>query len=261
MTQDTSRPGDVAAEQELPQDELEQRVLFSLLQPVVSMATLFGVNTKDLAGWLQLAHLKHLRARGLTLREAGEQLGVSERTAKRLFRQLKVNFLRPESEHNLSVTLEFMLRAAPMSEARLTQVLRHVPAEDVRKALEQMLAEGRVAPREGRTVTYEVIKSVNSMVRDTWLARIGGLNSLLQNLTDTVYGRFFRGDPRSFARTLTFNVMPERYGALQEQFEAMVATIAELDEEAEGDPDAVPVRLSLYYAPFELAEEDPERPE
>ncbi|MEO1273284.1 MAG: hypothetical protein AAFX99_34810, partial [Myxococcota bacterium] len=255
------RSPEAESDQELPREELEQRVIFSLLRPVVASATLFGVTSKTLGGWLQLAHLRHLRDQGLTLKEASAHLDVSERTAKRLFRQLKVNFLRPETEHNLSVTLEFMLRATPMSEARLNQVLRHIPAEAISAALKQMLDEERIAPNAGRTVTYRVVRSVTSMVRDTWLARIGGLNSLLQNLTDTVYGSFVLRDPRSTARTLTFSVMPERLDELQAAFLALVQTIAALDEEAEGHPDAVPMRLSVFFAPFGLADVERSEPD
>jgi len=239
-------------EDALPADELEQRVLFSLLRPAVALAAAFNVPLKEVARQVEVAYFEHLRQEGLTLQETSDLLDINVRTAKRLSQQLKVKFLRPELEHNLPVKLEFMLRAEPMSLARLNQVLREVPEDDVREAIQRLIAEGRIVEEDGRTPTLHVVKSVNSLVRDTWLARIGGLNSLLENLADVTWGRFFDADPRTFARTLTFHVRPEQLGALQCAFDDLTARITALDEEARDTPDAVPIRLSHYFAPFNL---------
>ena len=247
-------------EGELPEGELQQRVIFSLLGPAIRSAASSGVPMKAFAAWVQVAYFEHLRHAGMTLKEASEVLGVSERTAKRLSQQFKTSFLRPEFEHNLPVKIEFMLRATPMSGARLAQVLKEVPPETIQGAIDRLLDEGRIAENPGRTVTYQVVKSINSLVRDTWLARIGGLNSLLENLSDTIRGRFFEMDARSFARTMTFHVRPERYARLQEIFDLLVEEIARLDEDAQAAEETVPVRLSLFFSPFDRfgGEADPE---
>ena len=242
--------------EDIPSAELEQRVIFALLQPAISLAAGFGVSMRDLVAWVQVAYLKHLRSRGLTLREAAETMGVSERTAKRLSQSLKVSFLRPEFEHNLPVKIEFMLRATPMSAARLAQVIRDVPTEQIESALNTMTAEGRIEPQPGRTETFTVIRSVNSVVRDTWLARIGALNSLAANLVDTVRGRFFARDRLSFARTLTFRVRPSAFRELESAFQELVARVAQLDGDDGHDPQALPIRLSVLFAPFSLPESD-----
>lgn len=234
-------------------EELRQRVIYSLFLPAVMLASAFEIPAKELAAWLQVAHFEHLRARGVTLTDTADALGVSVRTAKRLSRQLKLAFLRPEIEHELPVKIEFMLRAESMSAARLAQVLKEVPATEVHMALGRLLGEGRVEEVPGRTTTYRILKSVNSLVRDSWLARIGGLNSLLRNLGDTVVGRFFNHDSRALARTLSFHVLPEHYSALEALLEHTISQIAALDAEAQGQPLAERVRLSLLYAPFELA--------
>ncbi len=238
-------------EPELAPEELRQRVLFSLLQPVVGLAADFGIPIKDLQSWLQVVYLKRLRARGQTLRQAAELMGVSERTAKRMSQQLKVSFLRAEVEHNLPVRIEFMLRASPMSAARLAQVIRDVPAKDVHAAVERLLAEGTIAAQRGRTVKYRVVKSVNSRVRDTWLTRIGALNSLVDNVTDTVKSRFFSRGGHSFARTLTFHVDPENVEEIHAGFQVLVDRIATLDEAAHDHESAIPLRMSVIFAPYE----------
>lgn len=236
----------------LPDAELEQRVVFSLLRPAVALAAAFRVPLKELSRWVEVAYFEHLRQEGLTLQETSDLLDVNVRTAKRLSQQLKVHFLRPELEHNLLVKIEFMLRAEPMSLARLNQVLREIPEDAVREAVERLVAEGRIVEQEGRTPTFRVVKSVNSLVRDTWLARIGGLNSLLENLADVAWGRFFDGDPSTFARTLTFHVRPQDIPALVDAFDALVTRVAALEAAAKDTRDAVPIRLSHFFGPFDL---------
>ncbi len=233
----------------LPEEELQQRIVYALLGPAVSMAASFGVSQKVLQNWVQVAYFEHLRSKGVTLKEAGAAMGVSERTAKRLSREFKTHFLQPELEHNLPVRIEFMLRAEPMSAARLSQVLRQVPPATLAKALEQLEGEGRIVAKPGRTVTYRVAQSISSLVRDTWIARIGGVNSLLGNLTDTIKGRFFDNDPNSFARTMTFHLRPERRAELEAAFGELVKVVAALDNDAEGKPGSLPVRLSIFWSP------------
>lgn len=234
----------------LPDAERQQRIIYSLLGPCVTLAAEFGIPLEELVGWVRVAYFEHLRGRGLTLAQASQTLGVSTRTSKRLSQALKVSFLRPEFEHNLPVRIEFMLRAQPMSGTRLAQVIQDVPSEVVHKAVEQLVNEGRITARAGRTPTYEVVRSVNSLVRDDWLARIGGLNSLLANVKDTVLGRFFRSDPTALARTLTFRVAPVGgIEALQAALAALVTQIATIEDEA--SPDAVPYRLSVVLARYE----------
>ncbi len=239
-------------EEELSATEMQGRVLHSLLLPVVSVAASSGVDLKDLGQRLQVAYLQYLRGQGMTHKEAAQVLGISERSAKRLQGELRTHFLRPEQEHNLPVRLEFILRASPMSRARLAQVLRDVSSDDLDLALERLLDEERIAEVPGRTPTYKVVRSVQSLVRDTWLARIGGFNSLLQNLSDTVVGRFLLRDERSFARTMSFHILAERYEELHKAFDVLVEKIAALDAEAEGNTEAIPVRLSVFFAPFGL---------
>lgn len=239
-------------EQEPLAGELEQRVIYSLLLPAVSLAARFGISAKDLGQWVQLAYLRHLRDQGMTHKEAGAVMGLSERSAKRLGQQLRGRFLRPEQEHNLPVRVEFILRAAPMSRARLYQVLRDVPQAELDTAIDALLDQGHIQEQEGRTVTLRVVRSVHSRVRDSWLARIGGLNSLSQNLAETVLGSFFLRDGRSLARTMSFHLLPHQQEQLKEALQQLIQAIAAMDQEAEGQPQALPVRLSVLWAPFGL---------
>ncbi|MFT5435251.1 MAG: hypothetical protein ACI9OJ_005968, partial [Myxococcota bacterium] len=140
-------------------------------------------------------------------------------------------------------------------------------AREIDEAVDELLNEGRLVETGGRTPVLQVDRGVHDMVRDTWLARLGGLSSLLSNLTDAVYGRFFLEDSRAFARTLSFLVRPEDQNELERLFtDVLIPKITALDRRAreEGDGDAV--RLSLLWAPFDLIStpiptgHDPTRP-
>ena len=244
--------------QDITAEELRLRVLFSLLGPVVALADRFGVSLKELTEWTRLAYFRHLRDAGLGLAEVAERLDVSERTAKTLSRQLRESFFLPEREHNLPTRIEFMLWRQPMSEGRLKQVLPD-DREAVEEALVQLLEQQRIAPvrddGDSTVPTYAPTQSVNSQIGEAWVKRIGSLNSLMGNLHQVVQRRFFGEDARAFARTLTFMLRPEGFGALERLFlETLVPAIAALDEEAahgtdEGSDEAVGVKLSLLWAP------------
>ena len=231
--------------------ELQRRVLYALVRPLVRMAEAFRVPLAEVVDLVEVAYFHHLRDRGLRLADIGTRLDISERTAKRLAKQLRETFLDAERRYDLPVRIEFMVWATPMSRTKVKQVLGHLDKDEVDAAIEQLLAEGRLSEETGRTPRLVVDAHVTSLVRDTWLARIGGLNSFLGNLTDAVFGRFFRAEPRAFARTLNFLVRREDQPALDRLFaETLVPTIRALDEAAQGQPDADTVRLSLCWAPY-----------
>ena len=238
-------------ENEVEAKELEHRVFFSLLGLVVSAADRLGLSLKDVTRWVRVAYVKELKDQGLSYAQIGDRLGTSERTIKNVARELRESFFLPEQEHNLPTRIEFMLWRTPMSEARLKQVLDGVEAEEVDTAIALLLDQGRIEVDDSeRTPTYVPTQSVNSQVSPEWVQRIGALNSLASNLYDTVEGRFFRMDPRAFARTLSFLIRPSNYADLEELFwETLVPFIAGLDEEAHDADEADPIRLTMFWSP------------
>lgn len=245
--------------QEIPDRELQRRVMFSLLSPVVRMARLFGVPLKELTGWVEAAYFQELRAQGLTLKEIGGALAVSERTAVNLSKKLRERFLLPEHEHNLPRRVEFLLGVRPMGEARIKQLMPEVEPDEVDRVLETLRKQGRIKEVPGRTLKYALAQPVVRLPRDTWMARVGALNSFAENLTNAVYGRFFRREPRAFARTVTFQGKPEAYerlGAFYE--EVMLPQLRELMADVETEEDGQSeehegqaVQVSLCWAPYE----------
>jgi hypothetical protein len=135
------------------------------------------------------------------------------------------------------------------------QLLRD-DAAAVDQAIQRLVETGRVsvtAPEGGRTPILKPSTAVQSLVRDTWLARIGALNSFVSSLADAVYGRFIETSPRAFARTLNFLVREEDGKELERFFgETLVPFMTALDQRAAGgDGKAESFRLSICWAPYE----------
>jgi DNA-binding MarR family transcriptional regulator len=229
---------------------MRQRVVHSLLQPVVRLARVLKISLRDLTQGLQLAYYRELRSEGLSMKEASGHLGISMRTASRLSKSLKTEFFRPEREHSLPRRIEFMLWATPLSRARIRQALHNESPEAVDAALDQLLEEGLAAERAGRVPTYAIVRESHRMKRLGWPARIGGLNSLMSTVADTVYARFFGESSPVLARTLLLRVRTGQLQRLEEIYETQIyKALAQLDAEASDDPLAVPMSVSVCWAP------------
>ncbi|MEZ4269232.1 MAG: hypothetical protein R3F39_22985 [Myxococcota bacterium] len=230
-----------------------RRVVFALLGPAVRLAFTLGIPLRELRDSVRLAYFKETRRRGQVMREAAETLDVSMRTLAVLSSELKQQFLDGEDEVGLPRRVEFMLWAAPLSAARLRQVLRGVEDAAVDRALKQLLAQGRIREIPGRTVRFEVVRSEFRLVDEKgWLARVDALENFMGTVAHAVYARFFREEPRAFARTLSFYVRPESMDRLRELYEKTVwETLRTLDAEAKGHPDAEMIDLSILWAPYD----------
>lgn len=248
----------------IPEDisnpELQQRVIYTMLAPAARLAAAFGVSLKDLRGLLDTAYFQALRADGLTHREIADALSVSERTTVKLSRQAREQFIAQAIVHSLPRRIEFMLGAEPMGAGRISQLLPEVDEADVQAALAQLIEARRVVEVPGRTLKFAPADEVRSLPRDTWMARVGGLNSFAENLTNAVYGRFFRQEPRTFARTLTFRGGPALFEALDDFYQQTLLPglralhrVREVDDAAENDLEAA--QVSLCWAPYEYMDQ------
>ncbi|MEL6178183.1 MAG: hypothetical protein AAFS10_04475 [Myxococcota bacterium] len=241
----------------IPKNELEQRVIYALLLPAVRLAHAFGVSLKDLRSWVDTAYFHELRSTGLTHQEIADALRVSKRTAVNLSRQAREQFIGPNIHHNLPRRIEFMLGAEPMGQGRVHQLLPEAELEDVQVALRELLEQGRIRELPGRTLKYEPAASVRSLPRDTWMARIGGLNSFSENLTNAVFGRFFRHEPRTFARTLTFRGRPGVFRELTDFYTHRILPGLQ-SMHVETTDQTEPAQVSLCWAPYEYMNPEPE---
>ena len=237
--------------------EMNRRVVYSLFLPVVRLAFVFRVPIKELGDWLHMAYYHETKRRGLKMREAAELLSVSMRKVALLSKRLKQNFIQAETDHELPRRIEFILWAGTLSEARLIQALPVEEPEAITAALQRLLEQGRVEEVPGRTVTYQVVRSTYRLVHDNLLARIDGLNNLLASTANAVYARFFRSDPRAFARTVSLRIRKRDEDALMALYRDVIwPKLVELDEAAKGDPEADTVDVSLVWAPYEYLRDE-----
>lgn len=234
-------------------DLAQRRVLFALLRPASMVAASLDFPLHDLVSYVRLGYFRELRQRGVTLTDAAASMEVSARTAKRLAAQLRSDFFRPESEHDLARRIEFMTWAQPLSVGRLRQLLK-VSDEELDDALRKLRDEARVVRTvDERGTYYQAAQLVSRLVSDVFSDRIGALNSLLRNVTEVVERRFLDEPGDAFARTLNFRMNRADLGELNAAYNALLQTMLDLEARVEED-DAVPMRLSLVWS--EISQDD-----
>ncbi|MCA9298160.1 MAG: hypothetical protein KDA28_03785, partial [Phycisphaerales bacterium] len=121
--------------------------------------------------------------------------------------------------------------------------------DDVRGALAELVARERVEV-DSTTRAYRATRSFERLTSEAWAARIGSLNSVLRNLVQVVAARFLRGDAKARARTLAFRLRAEDLTELDALYDdGVLARVRALDAAAEGDPHAIPMNLTVLWAP------------
>ena len=133
-----------------------------------------------------------------------------------------------------------------------------------RRTAEERIAdlEAQIREVKGRTLMYEVVTDLRRLPRDTWMARVGALNSFLENLANTAYGRFFKAEPLSFARTLSFSMRRDDVEGLGAVYEKRILpAVQDLNEQADEADDAEQMQMSVCWAPYEyLASKEGDEP-
>lgn len=232
--------------------EIVDRLVFALLLPAVRLARRHRVPLKRMKRWIETAYYREVQTDEMTIREVADRLDVSTSKVSLLSRQFKENFAGGDAELALSRRIEFMLWAEPLSLARLKQVLTDVEDAEIERVVDQLLDDDRLrADESGRQTVFELNLQADRRTWDSWLARIDGLDNLLANLADTVYGRFFAEEPATFARTLTFRLRPEALDRLRTFYEEeLFGLVRQLDAETEEDEEAQSLSLSVLWAPY-----------
>lgn len=233
-----------------------RRIIFAMVRPVAMVAAHVGFPMKELTNFVRLGYFRQLRERGASLEDIAQIMEVSPRTARRLNHELRSDFFLPEIEHTLARRIEFMLWNEPLSRARITQLLQDVEEDEVDAALERLIEEERVEAIEGRSTRYRVTSLVSRLVDDGFARRVGALNSLLQNVAETVTSRLLDSSEDAFARTISFRVRHEDLSALRHYYNGLLERLVELESKVDANERSVPVRLSYIWAALKESGED-----
>lgn len=232
--------------------DLVSRLAYAALRPAARLAVRGGLALRDVKKLMELAYYQEARRRGLKMREIAELMSISMAKVGALSKDLKEYYLQPELDHGIGRQILSLLWAAPLSEARIAQALPEYDGAEVAATVARLVEEGRIVPLDGRTEMYELAAPMHRLETDPWMAKVDGLNTLLDVLSKAVRARFFDADERALVRNVAFRVRPEDLDALRHHYEeTLFPLICELDEAAGDDERSVPIRLSLLWAPDE----------
>lgn len=243
-----------------PTTDLAERLTFAALRPAARIAVDAGFALRDMKKFMELAYYQEAKRRGLKMKEVRALMSVSMAKVGLLSKDLKEHFLQAEQEHGIARQILSLLWATPLSQARIVQAMGEFEPDEIADALEQLEEQGRVRRTNGgATEIFELAAAQHRLATDPWMAKVDGLNTLLDSVSRAVRARFFDDDGRAMVRNVAFRVRVEDLDRLKQHYEEQLfPLICELDDAVEGDADSVPIRLSILWAPDEVpdAEED-----
>lgn len=198
------------------------------------MAARFHVPMRTLAELLRLTYFELLRREGYSQAAIGERLGQTARHMRSLASKLKSDFFDAETEVGLVREVESeVARASPTLKA-LHSRLPGWSTSDVDRAVETLVAEGRVIRKKSRLESaprYLVLSS------DKFHHRVDALNHFLGGVTQAVAQRLiFEEREEAMVKTISFVARPAKFQELLRTLEANLRReIAALEEDAQFD--------------------------
>ena len=225
----------------------QNRLVYSLLKPAVSMAARFHVPMRTLAELLRLTYFEVLRRQGLSQAAIGERLGQTARHMRTLASKLKGDFFTAEREIGLVRDVENEVARSSPSVKALYASTSAWPVEEVDRAVETLLAEGRIVRDKARlkiSPRYLVLSS------DKFHHRIDALNHFLDGVTRAVAQRLiFEEREQAMVKTISFVARPARFEELLRSLEANLRReIAVLEEDAQFEGEGRRYVLGVFAA-------------
>ncbi len=230
--------------------DLIPRLTFAALRPAARLAVRGGFALRDIKKYMELAYYQEARRRGLKMKEISDLMSISMAKVGQLSKELKEHFLEPELEHGIARQILSLLWASPLSHARIAQALPEFDTHEVEKALAQLVEQGRVRTIAGRTDTFGLADARQRLDTAPWMAKVDGLNTLLESTSQAVRARFFDEDERAMVRNVAFRVRPQDVDRLKRHYEEhLFPLICDLDDAGVADDESIPIRLSILWAP------------
>ncbi len=236
-------------------DEDRRRLVFSSLR-LASRLAFRGRNSLGLIRRMaELAYFQQALRSGKKKGELGVILDVEATKVAELTRELREQFLEAEREHGLPRQLLSLLWASPQTLAQIHKSLPGFSRAEVDAALGALLEQERVREVPGRTPRYAPTGVMQRLTIVPWMAKLDGLNTLMDHVYAAVLARMERSDPRAMVRNIAFQVSPEdteRLGAFYES--VLIPFLAELDANAQKEEAPVQMKFSILWAPDPEAE-------
>lgn len=249
---ETPRPEDPPA---LSREELRQ-LLFSTLRPAAGLAETLELTLAELRELVEVAYFQRALRSGKRKGAIRDMFDVGATKAAELSHQLKQHFLSPEREGALPRQVLALLGAGPLSRAQIGKALPDAADADIDAAIEQLEEEKRLRHVKGRTLRYAPARSLQRLALVPWLARLDGLNTLMDHVALAIRARFERRDDRALVRNLSFQIAPEDAEALQALYEQhILPEIVRIDARAQDAEASTTVKLSILWAPEDDASE------
>lgn len=198
--------------------ELQRRLVFSLLRPVVRLCRRFRLPLKTLEDLCRLAYFEEARRRGdVSQAEVARAFGKSLRTIGTLEKQYRGNFLAPEHEIESTRAVEQAFAHGPRTVDEVVGSLDDLSSDEVRRTIVGLAAAGRIVTVEGVPLSYRLDHRFVSLVRGDLNARVDGLNHQLDVIGQAVSARFLSPQRESVARSLSFVATPKGVEALGDE--------------------------------------------
>ncbi len=230
-------------------DEDLQRIAFAVLRPAARIALEYELPLKAMRNLVELAIYQQAVRRGMKMKEITERFSVGMSKVAALSRDLKRHFADAEEAHGLPRQILSLLYSRPLSLKLLHRALPGFEAQDLEKAIAQLIKEKRVKEVQGRTLRYTIAQQRQRLDISPWMARIDGLNTLMDHVHNAISKRLLHPDGRGTVRNVAFRVAPEDYERLSEFYQKeLFPLICELDERAGEREDADHVRLSILWS-------------
>jgi hypothetical protein len=225
----------------------QNRLVYSLLKPAVSMAARFHVPMRTLAELLRLTYFEVLRREGLSQAAVGDRLGQTARHMRTLASKLKSDFFTAEREVGLVREVESEIaRHSPTAKA-LHASLPGWPSAEVDQALVALVAEGRVVREKGR---FKIAPRYLVLSSEKFHHRIDALNHFLEGVTRAIAQRLiFEERDQAMLKTISFVARPAKLEELLRSLEANLRReIAVLEEDAQFEGEGRRYVLGIFAA-------------
>ncbi len=212
--------------------EAQLRIIYSLIKPAVRGAARFHVPIRTMVELVRLAYFEVLQQQGLSFAEIGRRLGQTDRHMRSLAQRAQSDFFAAEVEVGLVREVEGLLATQAMSDKALIKALPSYEADNVRRALAELLAEDRVTQASDglfrASGRYTVLRT------DQFHRRIDALNHSLDGMYGAIVHRLLLDDSATaMVKTISFVADSEALKPFLKRLEGELRTeISALEEQA-----------------------------